>query len=250
MTKQHGMSWVCKRVPLLASIICLLVSCGDNEIKEYSDVVKALVDQVQNVECQKSDGLLILEHLSNQEIIRVHEICQMSSEKKLDFFSSVMSSSQHSAIGENVGTLRQGVSFYNCGALEVPQKWSVLLNCEWHDAPANPVECSMEGKVACLWGCNNSDPVLGWHTKFFNSRTDMENEIRPKGYIYLSSVEGGDYSRQLDYGYRFQVHSQNIDSNGKGMWHNEGPEPSPSFSWFAFVRGWWPNNVRTWHSKC
>jgi hypothetical protein len=231
-------------------ILSLMVACGNGVSlkKEYTSEVQALVVQIEGVECQKSDDRLRGEKLVEQDLQRIHDLCQKSKEEKLELFSSLMNGQVKNR--DEVGTITQALSFYSCDDNVVPDQWSTTLSCDWHDAPASPVECSIQGKVACLWGCNNVDPMLGWHTKFFNSRADLEKEITPKGYYYIGSYEGGDYSRQLDYGFRFQVHPLSIDANGKGTWHNEGPEPSPAFSWFAYLRGWWPSDVIAWHSKC
>lgn len=251
MSTQHS-PILCRKVSSAASGILLLAACGNGmstQAKGYTDQTQALVAQIESAECPKLDDVLRAEKLTDQDIARVRDFCQKSTEEKLDYFTDVLEGRKPNN-SDRVGTLTQALSFYSCGGMDIPDQWSTTLTCDWHDAPTSPVDCSIQGKVACLWGCNNIDPMLGWHTKFFNSRADLENEISPKGYYYIGSFEGGDYSRQLDYGFRFQVHGMGVDSNGKGTWHNEGPEPSPAFSWFAFVRGWWPSNVRDWHSKC
>jgi hypothetical protein len=119
-------------------------------------------------------------------------------------------------------------------------------SCTWHDDPASPKECQAEKGISCLWGCNNSDPVLGWHEKTFASRSDLEAEILPRGYEKQWRYPyGGSYSRKIGYGYRYQVHFQNDNT-----WHCEGPEPDPRFYWRAFLGGWWPVAISQWHDHC
>ncbi len=105
--------------------------------------------------------------------------------------------------------------------------------------------------MACLWGCTNPDPVLGWHIKEFSNVSELENEIILKSYHKVADYYGGDYRRWLDYGYSYQVHYWgDFDNDGKPEYHSEGPEPSPEFNWYAFLRGWWPEEVYVWHDNC
>lgn len=198
-----------------------------------------------------TDEELLNQKLTEDDINKVREFCSLSTEEKEKILDKEFSKiKEKECAKDKEGKVLGYTNTYTCvydginwGIPNYADLGESSGSCTWHDP--EPIDCKIEGKIACLWGCTNPDSVLGWHTKWFASTTDLENEILPKGYHKVSDNYGGDYRRWLDYGYSRQVHSI-----GGGWWHNEGPEASPEFNWYAYLRGWWPVEVSHWHYNC
>lgn len=199
-------------------------------------LVEAIVE-IRAVHCAVADTELAAQGLVPDGIATVRAFCALSAEEMLAELEARVARSE--AVSATFT--------YTCAGgwvSGIPSQADLGLSsttCTWHDP--NPVACKQERGVACLWGCNNVDPVLGWHTKSYASRTAAETDLRAKGYRWLSTA--GDFSREIGYGYRYQVHLLSGTT-----WHSEGPEPSPAFSWSAYVGGWWPSLVQQWHTTC
>jgi len=224
------------------------VSDGTQDLVALSpEALDGFLVRIRTVECVKSDPTLADEGLSSDDIVRVREVCALGPVELRTAFTSLFSVSTRDS---QIGVVSQPT--YTCGLnLGIPSQTDLGVgggNCIWHDS--TPASCAREKGIACLWGCNNTDSTLGWHTRSFASKAALEKEIGKLGYSKIADWEGGDYNRQLAYGYRFQVHGQGVNANGKGTWHNEGPEPSPAFNWYAYLRNWWPFKVRDWHAAC
>ncbi len=213
------------------------------------EMISALITDIRE-KCKMTDEEIIKEGLTQMDVKKVRDFCGLSDKeiskilkRKIENTGNKKAKSEE---GGDVGTLSYGCwdVYYYKGIPNYSDLGLSSATCSWHDYD-KPYSCKVEGGVACLWGCNNTDSVLGWHTKWFQSTTALENEILPKGYRRLGDQYGGDYGRSISYGYRWQVHSI-----GGGWWHSEGPEPDPAFNWYAFLRGWWPVEVQVWHTNC
>lgn len=197
-----------------------------------------------------TDEELLSQKLTDEDIKKVRKFCSLSTEEKFNILEKEFRKLRERKSAVKEGKIVNPNGTYTCISDGI--NWGIpnyadlglsASTCSWHDS--QPADCKIEGKIACLWGCTNPDPVLGWHTKYFASITALENEIFPKGYHKVSDNYGGDYARTLSYGYRYQVHSI-----GGGYWHSEGPEPDVEFNWYAYLRGWWPVEVSWWHYTC
>lgn len=219
----------------------------------WQEQVALTVNQIRSIECLKPDSTLVEEGLDEATIAKARAFCALPIDEMIAEVAArfhVLDSAE-----DGVGQTTQQVysCYYNGANFDIPTYADLGLTdatCVWHDP--NP-GCKVQGLVACLWGCSNNDPVLGWHTKWYASRSALEADIFPKGYATVSSGvfgEGGGYRRTLPRGYSYQVHSQSIDANGQGYWHCEGPEPDTRFSWYAWYGGWYPSEVQSWHAAC
>ena len=207
--------------------------------------------------CKMTEKELLDQKLTKEDIKEVREFCSLPTEEKErrleKEFKKIKDKTCKDKESKIVGYNNSYTCVYDGINFGIPNYADLGLSsgtCSWHDD--TPTNCKVEGRIACLWGCTNQDPELGWHTKWFASVTDLENEIFPKDYHRVSSNYGGSYRRWVDYGYSYQVHATaDVDPNtGRGTWHNEGPEPSSEFNWYAYLRGWWPVEVSTWHYNC
>lgn len=223
------------------------------------DKLKEIVKDIEEIHCKMTDEELRNQKLTEEDIRRVREFCSLPTEEKernLEKEFRKIKELRGKKCDKEGKVLNYNNTYtcywdgFNYGIPNYADLGLSSSTCSWHDA--EPTACKVEGGVACLWGCTNVDSVLGWHTKWFESRTALENEILPKGYVRLSDAYGGDYGRSISYGYRWQVHATaDVDPNtGRGTWHNEGPEPDPAFNWYAYLRGWWPVEVSVWHDTC
>lgn len=218
---------------------------GDYEINE-------MVDEIESVHCNRIETAAIEQKLSPQLTQKVRDFCRLSHDEKVKFLKT-----SFIANGDKKSTLT-GISHsyyctyrggYNTNIPNYADMGLTASKCSWHDS--SPVACKNERGVACLWGCTNTDSVLGWHTKYFASRTALEKEIGPKGYHRIGDNYGGDYRRWLSYGYSYQVNPLSADSNGKGTWHGEGPESNPEFpNWHAIINAWYLPEIKDWHDSC
>jgi len=257
--KEKGKSWR-KGVKVGVIAIVLLLIAGGIAIgiqttekekeKIKVDRVREIVKDIEEKHCKMTDEELLNQQLTEEDVTKVREFCSLPTDEKVKILEKEFSKiKEHQCSKDKEGKIVGYNNTYTCVYdginTGIPNYADLGLSsstCSWHDP--NP-DCKIEGKVACLWGCTNVDPVLGWHTKWFSSTSALENEIFPKGYYKVSSNYGGDYRRWVGYGYSYQVHSI-----GGGYWHSEGPEPSPDFNWYAYLRGWWPVEVSTWHYNC
>ncbi len=241
-----GNSWM-----LLAAISCV-IACAHEQDNGWDTGldgnVKETVAQIQSVQCRKTDAVLRSEGLHEDQLGLVRDFCRQTLRQMAIALTDRFEESRRRA-----ELAKTSESFYACTYegynTGIPSYSDLGLSsgtCSWHDP--NP-ECQVF--YACLWGCNNVDPSLGWHIKWYTSRSALEADIFPKGYSYVSGTgEGGGYRRTLPNGYSYQVHSLTIDANGMGNWHNEGPEPDPRFNWSGYLGGWWPYEVKAWHDHC
>lgn len=224
---------------------------------EYSKIdsakVDKLVNEIETIHCKISDEELKAQQLKPENIRFVHEFCSKPRKEKLQIIkqriANVTSQKLNSRFIEYTGS-------YSCWAdginYNIPTYQDLGLSsgsCSWHDT--SPQMCRIQAAVACLWGCTNIDPVLGWHTKYFSSRTTLENAVISKGYQRITDpAYGQGYRRTLPRGYSYELSGQSVNAQGTGTWHNEGPEPDPRFNWYAFSNLWWPVEVFNWHMAC
>jgi len=238
---------------LLAALVLITHVTGQPQIEtneasiETQNFIDAVVEEIENIHCNITDEEILAQGLTMEKVQQAREFCKLSTDEKKSLFKNELTQVQENAKDSQItgfsnsyscnygGTRNTGIPTYGDLGLN---NW----NCVWHDP--NPV-CRVQGGVACLWGCTNADPSLGWHTKRFSSTSALENEIFPRGYHRVNDYAGGSYRRWLSYGYSYQVH---YASNG--YWHSEGPEPSAEFSWYAFLNGWYFPEARDWHQAC
>lgn len=222
----------------------LVAQTDDNATRSAREVAK----EIEEVHCKTTeDDLINKEKLTQDDIKKVRDFCNLSADEKEKILTDDFRKSKEKS-GNNKSKIASRQNSYSCW-YALTYNWGIpnyadlglsSSSCSWHDAQS--LACKNEGAVACLWGCNNIDPLLGWHEKYFTSITALENEILPKAYVKINDYEGGSYGRAIGYGYRWQVHSI-----GGGRWHSEGPEPNPAFNWYAYLRGWWWLEVYDWH---
>jgi len=229
------------------------------------DFVKATVKEIECKHCRTSDAELRSQGLTLEDIKKVRAFCALSTEEKTEKIKEVIRAARKQVAEcrkkQCKGSITGYTNSYDCyfsgENTGIPNYADLGLSystCSWHDPTPN--SCKVEGAVACLWGCTNVDPVLGWSsdTKLFTSRSALEASIWPLGYHY-TTIPGleGTYSRWLSYGYRYEIQSAGtVVINGRTYYkfHSEGPEPSPEFNWYASLRGWWPTEVYVWHDNC
>ena len=228
--------------------ISVAAACTNAEERRLSEefqhweVIQRTTEHIRRVECQKTDSDLVKEGLSSEVIAKVRAFCAMSSDEISDELALRFRNNENSPHGS--GKIYQPV--YSCGwgyYVNIPNYSDLGLSwstCTWLDP--NP-SCKVEGAVACLWGCTNMDPVLGWRTKNYATISDLERDLFSKGY---TSGWGGGYRRSIGYGYSYNV---NYSSNS-GIASSEGPEPDTNFNWHAYYGGWWPSTVLSWHESC
>lgn len=218
-------------------------------IKQYK--IDSLVNEIENIHCKMADKQMKALKLSAGDIERARDFCAKPTNEKVSFLAAEFSKiKQSGGLQSRIVGYENSYSCYYSGLnTGIPTYQDLGLSsssCTWHDP--NP-SCRIQGSVACLWGCTRIDAALGWHTKYFSSKTALENAIKPKGYFQANTgyYSGLSYARQLPYGYRYEVQGP---SSGVGSFHSEGPEPDPSFNWYAFLRGWYPAEVGVWHIAC
>ena len=213
-----------------------------------------IVSEIENVHCKLSVQKLAELRLSAGNIQKAKDFCAKPPREKAAILEKLFMKMNNKMKPE--GQIVGFNNSYSCNwngsrnnGIPTYQDLGLTLNsCSWHDT--TPDACKLQGSVGCLWGCTNTDPVLGWstHQKFFPSRTALEQAILPKGYQLITNpVYGIDYRRTLPYGYSYELSRHSVDSTGKGYWHVEGPEPDPRFNWPGFLGGWWPVEVLYWH---
>lgn len=218
-------------------------------IKQYN--LEKLVSEIETIHCKMSDEELEKLKLTPSNIQKKHEFCNLSSEQKLDVLVNEFQKVDQLQNNKSVisGYTNSYTCFWDGLNLGIPTYQDMGLSsssCSWTDP--NPT-CKNQGGVACLWGCTNKDPVLGWKTKSFSSKAALEAAILPKGYFQANTAwySGLSYTRQLPYGHRYEVQGP---SSGIGTFTSEGPEPNPSFNWYAFTNLWYPSEVFAWHWSC
>jgi hypothetical protein len=218
------------------------ISLAARELASVNPTAREIVKDVKTKLCLMTDAEILSTGLISADVRKAREFCLKSDQELLDYFTQML-------VMLPPGTQ----AAYSCGGKTgIPNYSNLSLSsssCSWHDP--NPFLCKVEGGIACLWGCTNNDPLLGWHTKSFTSTTALQNAIISKGYHLVPGQYGGSYRRGLQYGYSYQVHqiSGNM-STGNGTWHSEGPEPDTEPNWPGILGGWYPNNAQSWHNTC
>lgn len=219
-------------------------------MKVTAEFLDAFVMRIEAVECEKLDHELYAEGLNEKDIERVRGFCRTERHAKLGHFRQLFERLERLPTIPDKGTVVSEDNSYTCywqgfnyGIPNYADLGVSSSSCTWHDSNAS---CQVEGSIGCLWGCTNSDPSLGWHTKWFASRAALETAIFPA--YRRNSL--GTYTRAISHGYRWEVQAQGVDSNGRGNWHSEGPEPNYEFTWYAFLRDWWPAEAIWWHARC
>ena len=115
-----------------------------------------------------------------------------------------------------------------------------------------PIDCCIPGRVECLWGCENADPVLGFgpEGRYFATVDEFREYVEARGYkeSIFSYPERGiyDFTRDIGYGYRYEAWY----NNRTHIRYSEGLEPNPDPNWYGFVNGFWPWYVYHWHNSC
>lgn len=238
-------------------LVALLVAGNVNANKgstdeEIDELAEAMTKDLRS-KCYVSEKELLAEGLTKEDIKKVRKFCNLPKEELKNIIKERLKRLKTKMGDKSIIT---GCSnSYSCWTWYGGYNWGIpnyedlgltSSTCSWHDP--NPL-CKVEAKIACLWGCTNSDPVLGWHTKQFPSQSALENEIYAKGYHQTASYIPGyqnDYTRGISYGYRYEV----AWSPSTKTAHSEGPEPNPEANWYGFLHGFWPEEVYDWHNQC
>ncbi len=225
-------------------------------IKEYK--VNEIVNEIESTHCKMTDKQMNALKLSADDIKRAREFCAKPTKEKLALLVSEFKKLEKAKNSKELKGIITGYNnSYNCtywgtNNVGIPTYSDLGLSSAtviWHDAGGSTSSCRVQGAIACLWGGTSNDPLLGWaHTKSFSSKAAGESAIKPKGYIAKQSDYPNSYTRSIPYGYRYEVAAPN--SSGNGDWHVEGPEPDPTFNWYAYNRGWWPFESGIWHLTC
>lgn len=210
-----------------------------------------LVVEIEEVHCLVGDEELLNLKLTPDNIKKKKEFCSLSSAEKKQILINEFQKLDNSGVKQGIiSGYQNSYSCYfdglNTGIPTYADLGLSSSSCSWTDP--SPV-CKSQGGVACMWGCTNKDPKLTWKTKTFASKAALENEIKPKGYYQANTgyYSGLSYTRQLPYGYRYEVQGP---SSGSGSFASEGPEPDPGFNWYAFTNGWYPVEAGLWHLAC
>lgn len=213
--------------------------------------IEELVSEIEQYHCNIPDSKLIELKLTQANIVKKHEFCNLSKQEKTSVLANEFDALEQANRKNGVisGFSNSYSCYYSGLNTGIPTYQDLGLSstsCTWTDP--NP-SCKNQGGVACMWGCTNKDPVLGWKTKSFTSKSALESVIKPKGYLQANTgyYSGLSYTRQLPHGYRYEVQGPN---SGSGSFASEGPEPDPGFNWYAFTNGWYPFEAGIWHLSC
>jgi hypothetical protein len=242
----------------------IAIASEDNNSLEIQEMTKermitAMVNGLRK-NCQMTDDEIAEEGLNKQETKKVREFCSLSKKQMGKVLKERIERVKNWRNNESV-ILGYTNSYscwtwyggYNSGIPNYRDLGLSSGSCSWHDS--TPYSCKVEGYIACLWGCTNIDPILGWHVKYFASQSALESEIYGKGYHRTAGYAAGqfwqdyadaDYTRGINYGYRYQV----TWNNSTKMAHSEGPEPNGEANWYGFIHGFWPEEVFEWHYQC
>ncbi len=225
-------------------------------------MISVLITDIRE-KCKMTDEEIIKEGLTQMDLKKVRDFCGLSDKEMKKVLRERIEGieKKKKTGGDNdVGVLSYGC-WYN-GYNTVPSYGDLELSsatCSWHDYD-KPYSCKVERGVACLWGCTNNDPNLGWHKTQFSNQSALENYIYSRGYHrtagyavgrYWQEYADADYTRAISSGYRHQVSMTKLsDGSGRVEAHTEGPEPNPEMNWYGLIMGFWPNEVEFWHNQC
>jgi len=226
------------------------------ENEELDVMTDAMVDDLKG-KCDMTDEKIAAEGLNKQEIRKVRKFCSLS---KNEMKKAIKGKLKRINWGNRGSVVLGYTNSYSCWTWYGGYNWGIpnygdlglsSSTCIWHDD--NP-SCKVEGSVACLWGCTNKDPNLGWHEKNFANQSALETEIYNKGYHRTAGYAAGqlgdyadaDYTRGISYGYRYQVNWYKTIKKA----HSEGPEANPESNWYGFIHDYWPEEVFDWHLNC
>lgn|GEM_PF-2982539 len=233
-------------------------------IEEYSsEILKEFDGEL----CTMSDEEMLREGLTKEDIKKARAFCRLPDAAKLKIIrnrlilSVYLTNARCSALKQTemrpVITASSGGT-YSCRdglvyAWGIPTKEKLgISHCSW-SKPGSPSSCSKEKGVACLWGCTNVDPKLGWSSnyKYFPDLDSFVREVTSRGYHKTDKyaaygIYGRDFTRGIGYGYRYEARYSPKTRRG----YVEGPEPNPEKNWYGFLHNFWPTLVKRWHDKC
>lgn len=227
---------------------------SNNQVQKGSDDfpyknVEEIIDDIESNHCPVSKKIIEMEKLTPEMIKKAKEFCSLSRNQKTKLIKEKIEKAQNP-----IFAIASNSNFYSCGNYtNIPTYARVGVtssSCSWTDT-SHSANCRVQNStnsISCLWGCTNKDPVLSWTSKYFPSVAAAEANIKPKGYV-LSYGYNRSYSRNIGYGYRYEVQGPPNAPAG-GTWTNEGPEPEPNFNFPGYQGGWWPNAVANWHAQC
>ncbi|AGT34175.1 hypothetical protein OCC_13385 [Thermococcus litoralis DSM 5473] len=217
--------------------------------------------------CKMSDEEMLKDGLTKEEIKKVKIFCSLPKERKKEIILNKLITAEierkricllSKFITSQVSPMSSSGT-YSCDyqlprrvihATGIPTHSKLgAIPCSWTDP--TPQLCKEEGEIACLWGCTNADPKLGWKKRAFNTLNDFVEEVTSKGYHKTAKYAaygsyGYDYTRGIGYGYRYESW---WNKNTK-MGYSEGPEPNPEANWYGFSHGFWPELTFLWHDTC
>jgi hypothetical protein len=235
-------------------LVLMMFACaGENigfETKDIDPLSNSMVDDLRS-KCSMTDDQILSQGVKPADLIKVRDFCKLTKTEMIKIIGDRLKKANDKNLKPVFLGYTNSYLCYYLGLNTVPSYSNLGLTsstCSWHDS--SPSSCKVESKVACLWGCTNNDPKLGWHTSKFNNKMQFENYIYSKGYHKVSGYAcyymADDYERALSYGYRYEV----TWTNSTRTAHVEGPEPDPEANWYGSINGFWPEEVFVWHKTC
>jgi len=218
--------------------------------KELDSLSDSMVDDLRS-KCSMTDDQIVAQGVKSEDIKKVRDFCKLTKKEMVKQIGDKLKRINDKNLKSVFLGYTNSYLCYYIGLNTVPNYADLGLTsstCSWHDS--SPSSCKKEASVACLWGCTNNDPKLGWHTRTYTNQKVFESDIYNKGYHKVSGYAcyymADDYERTLSYGYRYEVTWNNKTRQA----HVEGPEPDPESNWYGVINGFWPAEVLVWHKAC
>ncbi|MBO8174264.1 MAG: hypothetical protein H0Z18_03285 [Thermococcus sp.] len=228
--------------------------------------VTLIVKDFEERLCKMSDEEMLKEGLTKEEIKKVKIFCSLPKERKEEIILNKLITAKVER--KKICSLNKFTTgyinpmsssgTYSCRyrliyATGIPTHSKLgAIPCSWNK-PGSSSSCKVEKGVACLWGCTNVDPKLGWSSnyKYFPNLESFKQEVTSKGYHKTAryaayGAYGRDFTRGIGYGYRYEARY----GPSTHMGYVEGPEPNPEANWYGYIHNFWPTLVYIWHERC
>jgi hypothetical protein len=221
--------------------------------KDIDSLSDSMADDALS-KCSVTDDQIIAQGVKPEDISKVRDFCKLSKKEMKKTFGDRLKKTNDKNLNSVFMGYTNSYLCYYIGLNTVPNYADLGLTsstCSWHDS--SPSSCKVEGKVACLWGCTNNDPKIGWHKRVFTNLAAFESVIYSKGYhkvpAYACYGAQNDYARAISNGYRYEMVANTL-KDGTVEGHVEGPEADPETNWYGIVNGFYPEEVFLWHKTC